>query len=174
MNKWWLAVIIPITVLVAVAVNAGYTGYVNSINYSICCGGYFDSADRASDLPTKISFFKTYMDGLQREGLDKGCNAVFDCNRPAANNTEQFKIAKSLLTRMENATTLTGIEKSYEIDRITKVEFCWFPNNAFHQAYQIKHNNWGQSLFAPGQVNNCMITTTNSAGDTVQVPAFSD
>lgn len=156
-----------LAVLIAVGVIAGYTHYVNHIDYTAKVGGLFDQADRASDITTKREYFDRYIAAIEREGLHEGCNSVFNCGMQSANNTEQFKVAKSLAARMSETAQLEGVARTYDMQTVIWTEFCWFPDHAFEQAYQMQHNGWGVALFPPGQQNNC---ATSSSSSTVRPP----
>jgi hypothetical protein len=156
--------VVLIVGLIGVGVNALYTHYVNDINYNACCGGKFDFADRASDIDTKIDYMTQYITAIETEKLNEGCNSVYNCHQIAAQNAENYKIAKSLLTRMqENKNIQSDTARIYDLQTVIWTEFCWFPDQAFQQAYQIKHNGWGDALFPPAQENHCVSSGSSTA-----------
>ena len=128
--------------------------------------GHFDYADRSSDASTKLEYFNKFIDAVEKNGLTNGTNSVFFQEQPKASLSENYKVAKSLQSRLEAISQLDpqSFEYSNNMQQITLQEFCWFPINVFQQGYLIKNGGWGWALFPPDVENRCVTKKTDNYG----------
>lgn len=148
-----VALVIGTAILIYGVVNNYFVG----LEYQRVLGKHFEYADRASDAITKAEYFNAYVSAIENEGLTEGCSAVFFCEQPNASLTDNYKVALSLQTRLNDIAEMNpkSMEYANAMDQITLKEFCYFPTNAFGQGYMLKHGAWGAALVPLGVYDRC-------------------
>jgi len=143
--------------LIAIIIIATIPGWLVSLKYNEEIGGFFKFADQASDAQTKSDYFNQYVEAIDKNKLTEGCNSIWFCEQPNARMEDKYKVLKSLQVRLNELKTLKETETAYQLGmtQMTENEFCWFPNNAFHQQYLLKHGIWWEALSPTGTYNDC-------------------
>lgn len=143
--------------IIFIALIIGLVGYVGIVTYGHWqagmayqrdFGGFFRYADEASDAQTKAEFFNQYVEYIEVNGLNKGCDAVFFCEQPQADLALKYKSLKSIQNRLNELKLLDEKDTAYQLGmtQITENEFETFPIDAFRQAYFLEHGYWGLAL----------------------------
>jgi len=140
-----------------VLINGAWINWQVSLQYQRDIGGFFEYADRASDAKTKSMYFDKYVDALNKEGLSSGYSSVYFQNQPEANLANEWNVATSLQERLHALTKMDENTMQYQqgIQQISITEFCWFPDGAFEQGYDLKHGAWGSALTPYKVENSC-------------------
>lgn len=138
-------------IIIAIIVYGGITIYGHwqaGMSYQRDFGGFFKYADEASDAQTKAEFFNQYVEYIEANGLNKGCDAVFFCEQPQADLALKYKTLKSIQNRLNELKLLDEKDTAYQLGmtQITENEFESFPVDAFRQGYFLKHGYWGMAL----------------------------
>lgn len=155
-----LATVILLAIIIipsAVLVGGAYNNWIIGLEYQREIGVYFEYADRSSDAKVKSDYFNQYVEAIKEHGLDKGSSSVYFQDQPNASLEDNFRVAQSLQTRLNEIADIDPKSPEYQfaMQQVTMQEFCWFPTSAFYQGYLLSHGGWGMALIPAGTYDRC-------------------
>ena len=102
---------------------------------------HFEYADRASDAGVKAAEFNKFIAALEEHELTKGPTSKLFQEQPNSQLDLNYQAAKSLQKRLNELASLDPLSDAYQygMRQVTTQEFCWFPIQAFKDAYSLRH-----------------------------------